>query len=129
MLRERHPTNTANLMMVEVATASPMGIAPGSYPLYIGGWKWATKDANIQDADVGLIVKCSGLNPKPRPGRGQKPNTCDYGRDRQGCQPTLIQFPIAHREYHEGCGQVVAVGLCEEGAHFNEGTRQGLPTQ
>ena len=91
------PSKTANLLQVEMGAGTPMGIQPGTYELYISGWKWPTVDNHIQDFKIGLIIKCSGYNPAGDD--FQNPHPREYGRFRSGCQPMKISFPIAHKQH------------------------------
>ena len=97
-------SKSGSVMKVRMNLASPMGIEEGEYELVISGWRFACDDKTIQDYKIMAVVRCSGYNPEVE---HQRPMPVEYGRDAGGCQPILINFPIAHRNHFKGVNQVV----------------------
>ena len=87
------------MLKVHMEPGMHMKISEGDYEILLGGWQFATKDVNICWFNVGLVVKASGIIPG---GPQKPPSDSHYGRNRRGWQPPVLQFPIAHRDYHLG---------------------------
>ena len=82
---------------------NPLGIAAGTYPFYITGWKWTTDRENMTRGNVGVIYKGSGINPRTMQAL---PSPDEYGVNRRmGRQPWFLNYPIEHASCHNGAVQ------------------------
>ena len=94
---------------------NPLGIAAGTYPFYIAGWKWTTDPDNMTLGNAGAIYKASGINPRTMQAL---PPPEDYAVNRRlGRQPWFLNYPIKHRGCHNGATAAaeLAKGMWEDG--------------
>ena len=95
----RPAPNTYVNLEVDLQPGNLMGIAPGRHNIVLAGWKVPCDPAVIYRLHVGICVKVSGFIP----GGPQKPEPDEYAvNGKIGCQPHLLEYPIAHAHFWKG---------------------------